>query len=246
MKNSTSSAPNSFSFDLPELSLQVISFLQIGIYVLLALIVYYFSRRLVQVMSNTGALEKRTFYFQFLNVATFVLPGLIFLYGLTSVSQDSLFVSLVFFVIVSIVFGFALVDPARSLFASILINLRGDVRVGDFISINGIEGEIVMIGAFNLRILSKSGARIFVPTHQVLRNPYEIHAKKGGPSIVLSLPADKISKKNLERLAHLCPFKRKGSDIRISTVDTSHKLSIEIVNREARPWVYRYFENHFQ
>ena len=246
MKDSTRAAASSFPIELPELSLQVVSFLQIGFYIALAIIVYYFTRRLMQLMSSTGALEKRTLYYQVINLSTFILPGLIFLYGLTNVSEDSLFVSLLFFVIFSIVFGFSLVEPTKALFASLLIAVRGDLKVGDYITFEGFEGEITAIGAFNLIVHSKTGARTVIPTQRIMQNTYEVHAKKGGPSIVLNVPSDKISKKNLERLAHLCPFKRKGSDIRISTLEGNHKLSIEIINRECRPWVNKYFERHSQ
>ena len=80
--------------------------------------------------------------------------------------------------------------------------------------------------------------------HQILNQPYEVHAKKGGPSININIPSEKITRRNLERLAHLCAFKRKGSDIRISTAEGQHKLSIEIINRESRQWVQKYFEKH--
>ncbi len=246
MKDSTNSVVNSLPIDLPELSLQVVSFLQIGVFLFLAVATYYLARRFLLAFSSTGVLEKRTLYFQFLNISTFVLPGFIFFYGLTFVSQDSLFVSLLFFVIFSIVLGFSLAEPAKSILASIIITIRGDLKVGDYISIGDIEGEIYNIGAFNILVQSKSGSRTYIPTHQVLNRPYEIHAKKGGPSIMINVPADKISKKNLERLAYLCAFKRKGSDIRISTMDGVHKLSIEIINQESRPWVQRYFEKHTQ
>ena len=244
MKDSTIPVANSLPIDLPELSLQVASFLQIGLFALLAALVYYVARRLLFGISNTGALGKKTIFYRVINVATFIVPGLIFLYGLTQVSQDSLFVSLLFFVVFSIIFGFALVDPAKSILASLLITIRGDLKVGDYITIGKIEGEIFSIGAFNILILSKTGSKTYIPTNQILQSPYEVHAKKGGPSIVVNVPSEKINKQNLERLAHLCAFKRKGSDIRISTQDGVHKLSIEIINRECRPWVHRYFEQH--
>ena len=41
-------------------------------------------------------------------------------------------------------------------------------------------------------------------------------------------------------------FKKKNSDIRISTQDGIHKLHIEVINRECRPWVNKYFEQHPQ
>ncbi len=246
MKDSTTYASSALPIDLPELSMQVVSFLQIGLFIALATLAYYVTRKFLQTMGNTGALEKSTLTYQVLNIATFVLPGLIFLYGLTNVSQDSLFVSLLFFVIFSIVLGYSLIDPMKSILAALMITVRGDLRVGDYITMGDVEGEIAAIGAFNILVLTKNGSRTFIPTNKILNQAYEIHAKKGGPSIMINVPSDKISKRNLERLAHLCAFKRKGSDIRISTMDGQHRLSIEIVNREARPWVQKYFDRHLQ
>lgn len=246
MKDSANSAVSGLPIDLPELSLQVLSFFELGVFVLLATLTYYFTRKLLQAMGNAGAVEKQTLFFRILNLSTFILPVFIFLYGLTSVSKDSLFVSLLFFVIFSIVLGFSLVEPAKSVLAALLVTIRGDIRAGDYITMDKIEGEISSIGAFNILILSKNGSRTFIPTHKFLNQAYEVHAKKGGPSISIGVPSDKISKKDLARLAHLCAFKRKGSDIRISTNDNEHRLSLEIVNRQARNWVQNYFDRHIQ
>jgi small-conductance mechanosensitive channel len=243
MQDSTTSV-NQLGMEFPELSIQVVSFFQIGFFVVLAILAYYLSRRFMQILSSSGVIEKRSLTYQVLNISTFVLPGIIFLIGLTRVSQNSLFVSLLFFVIFSIIFGFSLIQPARNILASLFITLRGELRVGDYISLAQVEGEVLSVGAFNVQIQSKSGSKTFIPNYHILQSPFEIHAKKGGPSIMINIPSDKISKKNLERLAHLCPFKRRGSDIRISTIDGNHKLTIEIVNRQCRPWVNKYFSKH--
>ena len=243
MKVSTTSG-NQLDMAFPELSIQVVSFFQIGFFVLFAILAYYLTRRMILILSNSGILEKRSITYHIFNISTFVLPGIIFLLGLTKVSQNSLFVSLLFFVIFSIIFGFSLIQPARNILASLFITLRGELRNGDYISLGQVEGEVLAVGAFNVQIQSKSGSKTFIPNYHILQSPFEIHAKKGGPSIMINIPSDKISKKNLERLAHLCPFKRRGSDIRISTIDGNHKLTIEIVNRQCRPWVNKYFTKH--
>lgn len=244
MQDSIDSVAKPLSQALPDLSLQVISFLEIGIYILMAASIYYMARKSLFTIRQTGVLERRTLTYQLLNISTFLIPGFIFLYGLTQVSKDSLFVSLLFFVIFSIVFGFSLVDPVKSILAAILITIRGDLKLGDYISLGETEGEVHSIGAFNILVITKNGSRTFIPTQKILNHPYEIHAKKGGPSILINVPSTKISKRNLEKLAHLCAFKRRGSDVRISTTEGFHKLSIEIVNREARPWVQKYFDKH--
>ncbi|MCJ8278140.1 MAG: mechanosensitive ion channel family protein [Bdellovibrionales bacterium] len=244
--NEEKSVVQQLDFDLPELSLQVVSFMQIASFIMVATLVYLALRKGLSLVKNTGVIEKKTLFFKTVNALTFVIPTFIFLYGLTTVSQDSLFLSLLFFVVFSIVIGFSLVEPVKALLASGLIHLRGDVQVGDYIHIGIVEGEVQTIGAINIVIQTRSGSRSFIPTHQILQQSYEIHAKKGGPSISINIPADKIKKKDVEKLAHLCPYKKKNSDIRLSTQDGIHKLHIEVINRECRPWVNKYFEQHAQ
>ncbi len=235
---------NSLAMDFPELSLQVASFFQIGFFIVFSGASYFLLRRFFIIMGNSGALEKRTLFYQVLNITTFIVPGVIFLYGLTTVSQNSLFVSLLFFVIFSVIFGFSLIEPARNILSSLFIAMRGELRVGDYMSIGSLEGEVLAIGPFNTQIQSKTGSKTFIPNYHILQSPFEVHSKKGGPSILISIPTDSISRKDLEKLAHLCPFKRRGSDVRITTIDGQHKLTIEIINRECRPWVNKYFAKH--
>lgn len=246
MTETKNSVATPLGFDLPELSLQVVSFMQLASFALVAALVYFVLRKLLKTVKNSGAVERRTLFFKGIQASTFIIPVFIFLYGLTNVSQDSLFVSLLLFVVFSIVIGFSLIDPVRSIFASGLIQLRGDLQVGDYIHIGILEGEIQSIGALNIVIHTRSGSRSFIPTHQVLQQSYEIFAKKGGPSITISIPSDKIKKRDVEKLAHLCPYKKRNSEIRLSTQDNVHKLHIEVINRECRSWVNQYFEQHSQ
>lgn len=246
MKESAKSAVDSIGFDLPELSLQVVSFMQIASYGLLALLLYLVLRKVLRTVKNYGVIENTTVFFKVANVLTFAFPGLILVYGITDVSQNSLFLSLLLFVVFSIILGFSLIEPARSAFASSLIHLRGDLQVGDYIHIGITEGEVQNIGVFNIVLLTPSGSRCFIPNHQVMQQSYEIFAKKGGPSISISIPANKLKRRDVEKLAHLCPYKKRNSDIRISTQDGTHKLHMEVIHRDCRSSVTKYFEEHYQ
>ena len=244
MKDSTQHIVNQFPTHGPELSnlsLDVTFFLEIGFFTALAGLVHHIGRHLIHVMGNTGVFEKRNLMYQLVNAGTLVLPGFIFLYGLTLVSQKSLFISLLFFVVFSVVLAFSLVGPAQSLMAFLLIHLKEELKQGDTIRLKDQQGEVYHIGVFHILIVTQKGARIFIPTHQLSQHSYEIQAKKGGGLIHIHMDAEKISRHKLEQLAHLCPFKRKGSDIRILTSGKEHQLTLELVNQESGGWVQGYF-----
>jgi small-conductance mechanosensitive channel len=246
---STSSTPTitPITLSLPEVSIQAISFLHIAFYFLLASIIYYLSKKSLTLFAQSGALRKGGPLFYLLNTAIFLAPILVIFYGMTTVSKQSLFVGLLFFIVFSTVLALTLIEPAKALFASLLLYMRADFSAGDHVSFSsGKEGEVVSVGPLHIILNSKTGSRIVIPAHLALKDSYEVHVKRGGPAIVVSLSAEHISRPHLEKLAHLCPYKRKDSDVRISTINGEHKLSIEINHRDCRPWVYRYFENHLQ
>ena len=242
--NQLTTSKELLDIEIPSLSLQVVSFLKIGIYLGLSGLIWLVLRQIVAISVNAGIVRRKSIIFQILNFSSFILPGLFFLYGLSVISRESLFASVLFFVIFSIVLGFVLVEPARNLFSSLILNLRGDLKAGDYVKTKDTEGEIQNIGAFSILIINKSGSRTYVPNHQFLEMPYEVFAEKGGPTMLVSYPTSKITKKNLIRIAHLCPYKRKGSDVRLSTIDNTHNVTLEVINRECRPWVSQFFDNH--
>ncbi|MCB0378049.1 MAG: mechanosensitive ion channel family protein [Bdellovibrionales bacterium] len=246
MPNQTSQDINPFALNLPELSLKVASFLEIGTFILIASLVYFLLRKALKMVKNAGLIQVRGPIFKTLNIATIAIPSFIFFYGLTLVSRESLFVSLLFFVIFSIVIGFSLVDPIRALFAASIISLRGDLQVGDYVHLGIIEGRILKIGAFNIVVQTKSGSKTFIPTHQFMQQSYEIHSSKGGPSVTINISDDHLSKSEVELLGQLCPYRRQGSDIRLTTQDGIHKIHLEVINRDARSHIIKYFEVHGQ
>lgn len=247
MREVSNSELRQMTESLPQISIQAVSFLQVAFYFVLAGFIYYFSRKSLRILTQTGVLKKASPLSYGLNVLIFLAPLVIVVFGMTTVSKQSLFVSLLFFIVFSAVLTITLIEPARALFASLLLYLRADFRPGDHVTFaSGKEGEVVSVGPLHIILNSKNGSRIVIPAHIAIKESYEIHVKRGGPAIVLSVSANKVSRKNLEKLAHLCPYKRKDSDVRISTINGEHKLSIEIVNRDCRHWVYRYFETHEQ
>jgi len=247
MTKASTSELTQMTQSLPQISIQAVSFLQVAFYFGLAGFIYYFSRKSLRILTQSGVLKKSSPLSYSLSVLIFLAPLFIVVFGMTTVSKQSLFISLLFFIVFSAVLTFTLVEPARALFASLLLYLRADFRPGDHVTFeSGKEGEVVSVGPLHIILNSKSGSRIVIPAHVAIKESYEIHVKRGGPAIVLSVSANKVSRKNLEKLAHLCPYKRKDSDVRISTINAEHKLSIEIVNRDCRPWVYKYFETHEQ
>ena len=246
MKTPIDSAVQVISEKGPEFSIHTFSFFKIGFTIAFSFFIYYFSRKLVQLMVNTGVFGTSGIYYKIINAGTFVIPVFFFLIGLVNVSQDSLIISLFFFITFSIILGYSLIDPAKSLIASMVISLRENLMVNDYIIMKDFEGEIISIDTFHITLESPQGVKTYIPTHHILKTTYEVHSKKGGPSITITIPSDKISRKNLERLAYLCPFRKQDSTVKISNSKNGYQLFMEITNQECRLQANEYFEKHWQ
>jgi|GEM_PF-3734567 len=228
---------------LPDLQLQVFSFFELAAVIAVALAVYYIFRKLLIVCGNLGFLERSSTAYKVVNILSFVLPSLVFLYGFSQVSKNSFFISLLFFVLVSFVGAFALIDPARCLMATMMIHLKGNLREGDFIVVGDAQGKIVQVGPLSLVIVSRGGNKVFLPTYKVLRMPYEVHDRGGGSTISLELSGH-FEKQKIERLAHLCPYKRSNSDVIVTKKNDLNRLKMELHSRDLKPLVEKYFDTY--
>ncbi len=246
MKTPIDSAVQVISEKGPEFSVHTFSFFKIGFIIALSFLIYYVSGKLIRLMLNTGVLGKTGIYYKIINASTFIVPVFLFLIGLINVSQDSLMISMFFFLTFSITLGYSLIDPAKSLIASLVIGLRENLMINDYLIMKDFEGEILSIDTFHITLLSPHGVKTYIPTHHILETAYEVHSKKGGPSITLTVLSGKISRQNLERLAYLCPFRKQDSMVRISNVENNYKLFMEITDQNCRPQINEYFEKHWQ
>lgn len=237
---------NQLGFELPELSLQVVSFLQLATFLVLAVLLYFAGRKFISIINNTGLLESTSHLYRSLNIGSIALPVFIFLYGFTIVSKESLFVSLLFFVIISFVIGFSLADPIRSLFSSMVINFKGELNVGDYIHFGDFEGKILAIGIFNVIVETRGGNRSYIPTNQFMKQSFEIRAKRGGPSILVSYPSKEINRDEFELLASLCPYKRENSEVRVLHIDQMYQLQLEVIDQDCRREVITYFNSYLK
>ena len=246
MKAPINSAIETISNQGYQLSLDMFSIFKMVFVVVIAALVYHMMRGWMKLLLNTGVIGKTGVYYKFINAFVFIVPTLVFLFGLTNVSQNSLLVSLVFLITFSIVLGYSFVDSAKSLLVSLIIHLRGDLMVGDYLAFGQCEGEIVSMDAFQITLRSPQGVKIHIPTHIIFKNVYKIYPKRGGPSFSITIPLNKISQRDVERLAWLCPFRRENSDVKISLVGNSYQLSMEIISQDCLPQVNQYFERHWQ
>lgn len=246
MKTPIDSAVQAISEKGPELSIHTFSFFKIGFVIALSFFIYYLSVKLVHLMVNTGVFGRSGIYYKIINACTIMVPVSVFLIGLINVSQDSLIISFFFFITFSIILGYSLIDPAKSLIASIVIGLRENLTVNDYIIMKNFEGEVISIDTFHITLKSSQGVRTYIPTHHILQTTYEVHSKKEGPSINITIPSDKISIQNLERLAYLCPFRKQDSTVKISNSEDGYQLFMEIIDQDCRFQINEYFEKHWQ
>ena len=230
----------------PEFYLHSFSFLKVALIIIFSLLIYYLLKKLTQLFVNTGVLGKTHIYYKTSNIFILIISVLIFLIGLTNISGESLLFSLFFFVTLAIIVGFSLVDLARSFWASIILGMRENLTVGDYLTVKNFEGEVISIDTFFITVLSDQEVKIYIPTHMILKNTYQIHPKKAGPSITLTVPCNKISRQNLLRLTYLCPFRKKESQVKITTTEKNHELFMEVINQDYQVQIEEYFKKHYQ
>ncbi len=82
---------------------------------------------------------------------------------------------------VSIAVAFALGTLINNLVAGFLLLADGTIRVGDEISVGGIEGRVVRIRTRALVLVMKDGSRVFVPNAFVMSNPVINRGREPSP-----------------------------------------------------------------
>ena len=233
----------SFPFEPGEFSLKMNSFFQLGLVIFLAIALFLLGRRLLKALRRIGTLGERTLVSRVLNFANFVLPGILLLYGLTSVSKGSVAASLLLVAILTFSLSVSLMDPARSLIAAILIQFKGEIKVGDSVRIGTFAGRVLSIGPLNIALETPAGNRVYVPCFLVLRKTYEIQPVNGGPKTRIQLPAPN-DPQILEKLIFLCPFRKPDSDFSMEIQsDGSAFVEMETLKRDVKTWTQKYFEN---
>lgn len=78
---------------------------------------------------------------------------------------------------VSIAISFALSALINNLVAGFLIQADGSVRIGDNISVGGIDGRVVRMRTRATMLVTKDGALVFVPNAFFMANPLVNHGR---------------------------------------------------------------------
>ncbi len=102
-----------------------------------------------------------------LYIATIVFFAVIYIFSLWGISITPLLASAGFF---GLVLGLALKDPFENLISGILLLADPPFRVGDWVKVNEIFGEVKEIGLRNTRILSFDGNLVTLPNSSVVNS----------------------------------------------------------------------------
>ncbi len=78
----------------------------------------------------------------------------------------------------SVAIGFAFKDTFENFLAGILILFREPFRIGDFVEVEGIEGQIEQITIRDSRIRQTDGQLVVVPNHELFRNPVVVRTDR--------------------------------------------------------------------
>ena len=102
-----------------------------------------------------------------LYVATILFFAIMYVFSLWGISITPLLASAGFF---GLVLGLALKDPFENLISGILLLADPPFRVGDWVMVNDIAGEVKEIGLRNTRILSFDGNLVTLPNTSVVNS----------------------------------------------------------------------------
>lgn len=81
----------------------------------------------------------------------------------------------------SIAISFALSTIINNLVSGFLVQADGTVRVGDTISVGGIEGRVVRMKPRAMMLVTKEGALVYVPNAFFMSNPVINRGRGTGP-----------------------------------------------------------------
>ena len=82
---------------------------------------------------------------------------------------------------VSIAVSFALSTLINNHVAGFLIQADGTVRIGDQISVGGIEGRVIRMRTRAMVLVTKDGSRVFVPNAFLMSNPVINRGREADP-----------------------------------------------------------------
>ena len=78
----------------------------------------------------------------------------------------------------SVAIGFAFKDTFENFLAGLLILLRQPFKIGDFIEVDGREGQIEVITIRDSRIRQTDGQLVVMPNHELFKNPVVVRTDK--------------------------------------------------------------------
>ena len=78
----------------------------------------------------------------------------------------------------SVAIGFAFKDTFENFLAGLLILLRQPFKIGDFIEVDGLEGQIETITIRDSRIRQTDGQLVVMPNHELFQNPVIVRTDK--------------------------------------------------------------------
>ncbi len=87
--------------------------------------------------------------------------------------------------VLSIVAGFAFKEIGSNMFSGILLNAQCPFKVGDWVEINGVFGQIVTIGGITTSIKTTTGQEVFVPNQLVYQSTFTNYSSYAKRRVVL-------------------------------------------------------------
>jgi small conductance mechanosensitive channel len=85
-----------------------------------------------------------------------------------------------------LVIGLALQNTFANTYSGIVLSLRNDIRIGDWIELKGFAGEVQRINLRNTTIKTADNNLVYLPNRDILENPVKTHSRTPITRVVLS------------------------------------------------------------
>jgi hypothetical protein len=133
--------------------------------------------------------------------------------------------------VVAFIMAFALPVWIQNFVAGLSLTTRAQFREGDQIEVGDAAGAVDRIGMLRTRLIAADRSRISLPNRDILRLAVRVGREQSAAPVAIELPPELAStpraRREAQRIAQFCPFRRAGSVARLEHRDERWILTIQ-------------------
>jgi small-conductance mechanosensitive channel len=109
---------------------------------------------------------------------------------------------------------------------------RGRIKISDRLRFDSIDGTVVEVGIFGVKVVTDEGAQVFIPTAKLAGDPFEVASpEQVHPAEITVRSADgELTDDDVEilrRIATLSPYRQSGSLVAIQLAGDRRSATVE-------------------